>query len=753
MNDMPRSRIQALLLAGAVAMAGCELKQGTNGLKLPGAPDGVSQTIPLIEGEVVDASGRPVAGAAVRAYASRYRVEGIVNEDAPPVAVTTDTQGHFVIKNSPLGSVAVEAASQAGLKALKVGVSVAKGAPGAKVLLGTLTVKPTGRIRGTVSATSTGSLLGTDVFIPGTDRVAKTDTNGSYALEDVPEGRYALAAMRPSYAPAVVEGVVVRPNETTRADLQLALDAPKLVSLSATNGASGAEITLNGENFGVSKHKVLQVYFGNTLAVKLDPLSDTTIKVTVPDGATSGGVVLVSDGVRSNPLPFTVISSIAVTPRLVGLYPGDVQQFTAVAQDDRGHVVASPALEWSTSYAGAGTLNPGAVFTATGEGFTRIQATSGKLFDRAAVTSTPYRLETIAGNGTLSSFGDGGSALTGSFALPLGLAASPDGQTLYVSEVAGKRTVRAISSDNLLSTFAGGGTEFGDDAPPTSAQLTDPRGLAVDADGGLAISDAVQHRIRYVPTRDQIRFGLAMKANRIYTIAGTGVSGSPREGEPGTKSNLTAPLGLAFGRNGNLYFTSSVLNQVYRLDPSGRLYLVAGSGGTGGNFTQAPSTSAPIGSVYTLAIDTLGNLVIGGWSRIYFDCREPGTYFGIPMASGSLYPLIGGLSPGDGPDGKDLANLRVSQVRGLAFDAENHLWFTDDNHVIRRLSPDGTCVTVAGARREQGIGGAPGHGVNAGAGFLTLPASVLPRPDGRVLFVDGSNQRVALLIPRHSLTK
>ncbi|MNX65922.1 Virginiamycin B lyase [compost metagenome] len=338
-------------------------------------------------------------------------------------------------------------------------------------------------------------------------------------------------------------------------------------------------------------------------------------------------------------------------------------------------------------------------------------------------------------------------------ALPFGLAASPDGQTLYVSELEGRRAIRAISQDNLLATFAGGGQDLGDDAPATSAQFSDPRYLAVDADGGLAISDSFQHRIRYVSTRTHTRFGFEMKANRIYTIAGTGRVGSPNEGERGTKSDLSTPMGLAFDRDGSLYFASSILNQVYRLDPGGRVHLVAGKGGAGGNFTQAPPASAPIGNVFALAIDTLGNLVIGGSSRIYFDCREPGTYFGIPMASGSLYPLIGGLSPGDGPDGKDLANLRVSQVVGLAFDSANRLWFTDANHIIRRLSPDGTCVTVAGARRDQGLRGAPGHGVNAGEGFLLRPASILPRPDGRVLFVDPSNQRVAQLLPPHFVTK
>lgn len=745
MRHIPRSRIHVLLFAGAIALAGCRLTDHNVPLPINGAHNGVFQTIPLIEGRVLDAEGKPVPGAAVRAYASRYRIEGIASQVDPEAGATTDAQGHFTLQNPPLGNIAIEASSQAGLKALKVGVAVAKG--GATVEVGTLTVKPTGRIQGTVTADG-GSLLGTDVFIPGTDKVAKTDAGGGYALGDVPEGTYALAAMRPSYAPAIAQGVVVQPNETAHADLQLKLDAPKLTALSANNGALGAEITLHGENLGESKHTVLQVYFGSALAIKLERFSDTEIKVTVPDGAASGGLVVVSDGIRSNPLPFTVISNIAVTPRLVGLYPGDVQQFTAVAYDERGNTVVSPALEWSTSYKGAGVLSPTAEFKATGEGYTRISVKSGKCSDQASLTSTNYDLETVAGNGTLSSFGDGGPALAGSFAFPCGLAAAPDSQSLYVSELDGKQAVRRISSDNLLSTYAGGGSQLGDDGPASSGQLSEPRYLAVDADGGLAISDQVQHRIRYVSARDQTRFGVEMKSNRIYTIVGTGLIGTPHEGDLGFKSDITSPMGVAFDSDGSLFFGSNVLKRVYRLDLDGTLRVLAGKGGASGSFTEASAPTAPIGSVWAIAVDAHGNLAIGGWSRVYFDCREPGTYFGITMASGSIYPLLGTSTPGDGPDGTNLANLRVFNVAGLAFDTENRLWITDANHVVRRLSPDGTCVTVAGARWEDGIGGSPRSGVNAGKSYLNKPASVIPRPDGRILFVDTANHRVVQLTPR-----
>lgn len=746
MRHVPRSRIQVLLLAGAVALAGCTLT-GPDGSKLPlqGAQDGVSQTIPLIEGRVLDRDGKPVPGAAVRAYAPAYGLQGIASSLGEPVTASTDADGRFVLSDPPIGSIAVEASTASGHKALKVGVAVAKGV---RVPLGTLTVKPTGRIHGTVTATEGTALLGTEVFIPGTDQVARTDAQGAFTLKDVPEGTYALAAMRPSFAPSVVEGIVVKPEETTETSLALKLDAPTLESLSATSGGPGTRLTLRGANFGHTKHTVLQVYFNNTLATTVTRLSDTAIEVVVPDQAASGGVVVVSGGVASNPQPFSVISRIAVTPRLVGLYPGDVQQFTAVAYDERGQAIASPALEWTSSYPGAGALSPTGRFEATGEGATRLQVTSGKITDGTYLTTSRYELTTFAGNGTLSSFGDGLPALSGSFSLPYGLAASLDGNTFYVSEVAGGKRIRSILPDALLATYAGGGAATGNDLSPLSTTFSEPRDLAVDAVGGLAIADFFDHRIFYVSPVTQTRFGIAMQANRVYTIAGTGAIGTPQDGAIGWQSVITTPAGLAFDGNGSLYFGSQTLQRVYRLSADGELNALAGSGGSSLSSTAGLFKQTSIGLVAALALDAAGNIAIGGKGRVYFACRAPGTYFGLAMASGSLYPILGTSSLADGPDQAEPGRTQVGGIRGLAFDPAGRLWITDNNHLLRRLDPNGVCRTVAGARRENGFAGSVLSGVNAGGAALYLPSSILPLPGDNILFADTQNNRIVRLSPR-----
>ena len=74
-----------------------------------------------------------------------------------------------------------------------------------------------GRISGVVTVAGRGGAAGLDVYIPGTSYVAKTASDGSYVLRDVPEGSYSLQASAPGFAPANIGPVRVRALETTKA--------------------------------------------------------------------------------------------------------------------------------------------------------------------------------------------------------------------------------------------------------------------------------------------------------------------------------------------------------------------------------------------------------------------------------------------------------------------------------------------------------------------------------------------------------
>jgi NHL repeat len=132
--------------------------------------------------------------------------------------------------------------------------------------------------------------------------------------------------------------------------------------------------------------------------------------------------------------------------------------------------------------------------------------------------------------------------------------------------------------------------------PPPRLNSNFPDAVAVDREGGLYISDLDNYRIRKVD-----------KDGIIITFAGTGKKGYSGDGGPATSAKLTGPGGLAFDAKGNLYFSD--FTRVRKIDPSGTITTVAGSGRAGFSGDGGPAAEASFAS-HDVALDATGNLYI-----------------------------------------------------------------------------------------------------------------------------------------------
>lgn len=109
-----------------------------------------------------------------------------------------------------------------------------------------------------------------------------------------------------------------------------------------------------------------------------------------------------------------------------------------------------------------------------------------------------YVITTMAGNGVAGFSGDNGpatSAQVNSDAQSLSVAVDSAGN-LYIAD-SGNNRVRKVSN-GVITTVAGNGTAgfSGDNGLATSAQLSAPRGIAVDSAGNVYIADLNNNRIR-----------------------------------------------------------------------------------------------------------------------------------------------------------------------------------------------------------------------------------------------------------------
>lgn len=206
-------------------------------------------------------------------------------------------------------------------------------------------------------------------------------------------------------------------------------------------------------------------------------------------------------------------------------------------------------------------------------------------------------ISTIAGTGTatFTGTGDGGPATAATFYTPGDVKFDKKGN-LYVSDNSAG-TIRKINSSGIITAFAGIGHSSGfsgDGGPATVALFNDPTSLAIDDIGNVYVSDALNKRVRKIDT-----FGI------ITTIAGTGIALYNGDGILATTANV-GPLGIAF-HNSNLYITDS--NQrMRRVDPSGIIHTVVGTGETGFSGDGGPATNAKISNGGGITVDSCENI-------------------------------------------------------------------------------------------------------------------------------------------------
>src|ERR1019366_2441605 len=138
--------------------------------------------------------------------------------------------------------------------------------------------------------------------------------------------------------------------------------------------------------------------------------------------------------------------------------------------------------------------------------------------------------------------GEGGPAASSQLLWPEGLAVDAAGN-VYISDEGTGRILKV--SGGVLFRVAGGGNSGGanvDNIPATSAMLSAPYGVAVDATGNIFLADSTAARVR------EISFGV------INTVAGGG--SSLGDNGPPAKAQLSQPLGIAVDPGGNLYIAA-----------------------------------------------------------------------------------------------------------------------------------------------------------------------------------------------------
>ena len=341
---------------------------------------------------------------------------------------------------------------------------------------------------------------------------------------------------------------------------------------------------------------------------------------------------------------------------------------------------------------------------------------AGSFNRRIRKVDSSATITTIAGTGEFGFGGDGGPATEARLRSPTGVAVDGAGN-LYIGD-SGNHRIRKVDSSGTITTIAGSG-EYGfdgDGGPATEAQLSYPRGVAVDGAGNLYIAGASNNRIRKVDS-----------TGTITTVAGTGEFGFGGDGGPATEARLAAPQGVAADGAGNLYITDAFTHRIRKVDSSGTITTVAGTGelGDGG-----PAVEAQLRSPQNMAADGAGNLYIA----------DSGNHRIRKVDSSGLISTIAGTGErGFGGDGGPAVQAQLAIPRGLAADGAGNLYIAEDSdHRIRKVDSAGVITTIAGTG-ERGFGGDGGPAVQA---QFTYPRGIAADSAGNLYIADTLNSRI-----------
>ncbi len=274
-------------------------------------------------------------------------------------------------------------------------------------------------------------------------------------------------------------------------------------------------------------------------------------------------------------------------------------------------------------------------------------------------------------------------------------------------------------------------------AHPFSQKVTRPSSRLRDPAFGFRRASVLPRRENAI----SVSASALPRPGDIITYAGGGGGDNGRA----KRAAVLAPLGLALGADGSIYFAEFVIpfgeNRVRKVDPAGVIHSFAGTGavepfkpfsGDGKLAVHDPSMVPQ-----SLAVDAAGNVYLTDrWNN---RVRKVDT-------SGVITTVAGNGDFGFSGDGGPATSAQINVQFGfLAIDGNGNLYIADQaNNRVRKVDSSGTITTVAGNGKANPCNpdctGDVGDGLPARKALVTNPFGLAFDQSGNLYISEGDSR-------------
>lgn len=272
-----------------------------------------------------------------------------------------------------------------------------------------------------------------------------------------------------------------------------------------------------------------------------------------------------------------------------------------------------------------------------------------------------------------------------------------------------------------LSLLAGDiGGPGGIDGTGASARFEKIDGLVVDPAGNVFVADTSNHVIRKVTP-----------AGVVTTVAGlAGIRGSA-DGI-GSAASFSDPMSIAIDTSGNLFVADYGNSVIRKITPAGVVTTFAGAAGNAGPGLDGAGASARFSGPLGIAIDASNNLfVTDEFNQTVRKITPAGVVSTFAGQTGVM-----GDNDGTG------AGARFNIPTSIAVDVAGNVYVGEGSQVVRKISPAGVVVTLAGAAGNSGST----DGTGAAARF-SYPRGLAVDAAGNVYVADANNCVIRKISP------